>query len=192
MSIPTTPFVELCKRIYRIPPTDMHPLSSFYSDDGLFIVEGRIWTSVIQYYYYKKFMYDEEMMSKILQIHDIKQLILLCGRDSAKQSQWILFRESILKRAIYAKVEQNIKIYIMLMNLSDSALSSIVDEIDHGTLKIKFELNTPKILMEVKIYMEKYGHPLVDTKSGEYRPKVRDMISKYITPQKKGQLSSSV
>lgn len=192
MSIPITPFAELCKRIYLVPPTDMHPLSSFYSDDGLFIVEGRIWSSIVQYYYYKKFMYDEEISTKIVETHDIKKLVSLYGRDSIKQSQWILFRESVLKRAMYAKIEQNIKLYIMLMNMPDSALNSISDEIEYGNLKLKFELETSKILLDVKSYMKKYGHPLIDNKSGEYRPKVKEMISKYIVPTKKSQLSSSV
>ena len=137
-------------------------------------------------------MYDEEMSNKIMEIHDIKQLMLLCGHDSSKQSQWVLFRESVIKRATYAKIEQNIKLYAMLMNMSDSSIISIGDIIEHENSQLIFELETAKILLDIKTYMKKYGHPLVDTKSGEYRPRIKDMISKYNVPSKKGQLSSSV
>jgi predicted NAD-dependent protein-ADP-ribosyltransferase YbiA (DUF1768 family) len=189
-----TPFDQLCKRLYRFPPTNKNPVSNTFCDvDGQFIVEGQMWTSVIQYMLYKKYMYDPNIMKQILAIHDVGQLIATFGGEVPCQSEWLLFRDSVLKRAIYAKFEQNIKLYYMLVNLSDSAISSIPDDVSYNNKNYKIEIDMARLLIEVRDYFKKNGHPLVDTRSGEYRPKVKEIMKKYADgiKIKKGQLSSS-
>lgn len=192
-----TPFDELCSRLYQFPPnasaSNLNPLSNLYFNDGLFIVEGKIWSSVLQYLYYYKFLYDVEMTNTIVSTNNTKQLMIDCdvGMPSFKKMIWDGFRVAVLKRAMYAKFEQNIQLYIMLMNMTDSALNSIVDTIDN----MAFELNTVQFLFEIRNYFKENGHPLVDTQSGEYRPRIREIIKKYkskVREPRADQLSSSV
>lgn len=184
MSSFTTPFDELCQRIYIFPQTTLNPIANIYVDsDGLFIVEGQMWSSIIQYLYYKKFMFDNNAMENILSIHDVGELVHKFGGNlpPSRQSLWVVMRDSVLKRAIYAKFEQNIKLYFMLINLSESALMNIPDDVVFKDQTIKLETDTTWLLIEVKEYFKKYGHPLVDTRFGEYRPKIKELMKKYQT-----------
>jgi predicted NAD-dependent protein-ADP-ribosyltransferase YbiA (DUF1768 family) len=181
-----TPFNELCKRLYRFPPNtgQVNPISNMYSNEGLFIVEGKMWTSVIQYLYFKKFMFDDEHANIVMNTHDVKVLLKNFGGDLIPQKQklWVIMRDSVLKRAIYAKFEQNIQLYNILINLSDSAINSITDDLLIDGQLYSFETDTARLLLEVKEYFINNGHPLIDTKSGEYKSKIKDVMKKYQYP----------
>ena len=178
-----TPFNELCRRLYQFPPNtnDINPVSNMFQNNGMFIVEGQMWTSVLQYFYYQKFIFDDNHRKLALENHDVKFLIkTFYGKLIPERHElWFGFRKAVIKRAMYAKFEQNITLYYMLMNLSDSAINSITDDITIDDTVYTFELQTNILLLEIKEYFAKNGHPLVDTRSGEYKPSVIGLMKKF-------------
>lgn len=209
-----TPFDELCKRIFQFPPTandmNLNPISNLFLDmTGLFIIDGQMWTSVLQYFYYQKFIFDHNEKNNVLKTHDIKELIKKFSKPlpSFKTRIWSSYRAAVLKRAMYAKFEQNIKMFYMLMNIPMSAIVSISDEIvvesnmnpldaetfgtDSTKETLKFEMDSIRYLTEIREYFKTNGHPLVDTKSGEYKPRVLESIRRYKSPIRDPKLYSS-
>lgn len=176
-------FEDIYKNLYRFPSNvneiNINPLSSFFFDiDGLFIVDGIVWTSIVQYYFAQKFIYIPDIVENIKNTHDTKELMRLYSIEKlphSKQNTWNRLRSAIFKRGIYAKFEQNIKLYMMLMNIPLSALNSVTDDID----ELVFEIETKRVLYEIRDHFAKHGHPLIDKKFGDLKPQIKDTFKKY-------------
>ena len=149
-------------------------LSNFYvRKSGLFVIDGLTWSSVIQYYYASRFAYDGALFDKIREMHDPNKIIQDFKHMSprSKTIKWERIATSILKRGMYAKIEQNIELFLELNRLTNSAISSIKDE--------PFEHRTFAFLLKIKSFYQRKGHPLDQFKRGALKPYIAKLYNSY-------------
>ena len=155
------------------------PLSNLYCrESGLFILDGQVWSSTIQYYYAQMFSYDQNLYKEIRQMHDpfliIAQFGKILTRD--RKQAWQDVRTPIIKKAMYAKIEQNIQFFMELKDLPESAIDSIVDPV--------FEMRTNVLLFKIRKYYARKQHPLVDLPDGDLKPRIKKALNAYRVPGK--------
>jgi len=163
---------------YQIPqpqnPEHENHLSNFYvRESGLFVLDGQIWSSVIQYYYANKLAFDAGLVERVKKIHDPKKIIETFGHrcPKSKITQWYRISNPILKRGMYAKIEQNIEFFLELMNTPDQEICRINDT--------SFDQNTSIFLFKIRKFYQDKKHPLDQFKKGDLKPHVAKMFESY-------------
>jgi predicted NAD-dependent protein-ADP-ribosyltransferase YbiA (DUF1768 family) len=152
-------------------------LSNFYvRESGLFVLDGQIWSSVVQYYYANKLAFDNVLVERIKKMHDPKKIIELFGNQCPRNkiSQWYRISNPILKRGMYAKIEQNIEFFLELMNTPDQKICRIEDN--------PFEQDTSKFLFKIRKFYKDKKHPLDEFKKGDLKPHIARMFEGYRRP----------
>lgn len=153
-------------------------LSNFYVvKDGLFMLDGIWYSSIIQYFYATKYIYNEELVKLIKETHDPMKIINLCSKidiGAERRRVWYKLWRPILRRGMYQKVEFNPRIFRILTECNMTLIESVYEDnfMDHQDLKDD--------LVRIREFYIKNGHPMQNNKSADLSPRVSVMFKNYL------------
>lgn len=153
-------------------------LSNFYvSEDGLFILDGVWYSSVIQYFFSTKYAYNQEFVKLIKTTHDPMKIIEMCSTKDIGHDRrriWSKIWRPILRRGMYQKIEFNPRIFRILTECHMTLVESVHEDIFIEHKDIKSDLIKIR-----EFYIEK-GHPLQKNKSADLSPRVSSILKEYL------------